>query len=302
MKTGALARVEWDFAGLPDDELAVCQLWEYARESPSIRQLCERTSEAEQGEFRDTPEGEAVRKEFYGLFGHLGRAAILFQEGIYGFESEKQVSGFQTPFPQPWQSLSPEQRAVLCATANWDARTLLGLPGFRRAQMPHVTALSKLFKPEPMAAVFGEERPSISEFFHAGGKLRRICPNILSSGGSEVLVVEIEWGKATNEELAAAFAEWLKENEPPGVPRPDRRGRKRTDVRAALDWLGMLRLLHGCTRAEMPRKEPAAERRFGSRDWYRDRKRAGAAFRKLFPFLPKNERPLAWVTKGSRRK
>lgn len=117
-----------------------------------------------------------------------------------------------------------------------------------------------------------------------------------------MLAIEIRWGDTTNDELVAAFGEWLRENKPPGVKRPDRRGRKLTDLRAALDWLGMMRLLHSFTRAEMARKIPAAERRFALRDWYRDRKRAKATFRKLFHFLPADEHPITWKTKGSGRR
>jgi hypothetical protein len=34
----------------------------------------------------------------------------------------------------------------------------------------------------------------------------------------------------------------------------------------------------------------------------KERKRAGAAFKKLFPFLPKTERPLSWPSQGGRGK
>jgi len=294
-------REEWDFSDVPDGELAVCRLWEYARESLTIRSLCERTWEATRGKLRGARECQLVRKEFYKLFNHLGRASILFQEGIYGFEDTALATTFQTPFPKSWQRLSIEQRRVLTATANWDVREVTNTPPFRRAQLPHVKALAE-FKPQAMKAIFGKENVSVHEFFHAGEKLRRICPNYLYRNGTEVLAVEIQWGAATNDELVAAFNEWLRENNPPGVKRPDRRGRKLVDLRAALDWLGMMRLLHSFTLAEMARKIPSATQRFASRDWYRDRKKAKATFRELFHFLPADERPLTWTTKGSRRR
>jgi len=294
-------REEWDFQDVPDSELLVCRLWEYARESTSIRSLWERTWEASRGNLSGASERRIVHKEFGVYFHHLGRAAILFQEGIYGFEGSASLPGFHSPFPNPWQRLSNAQRRILCDTANWDVHALIGIPPFRRAQLPHVNALAN-FKPKAMKAVFGKERISAKDFFHAGDKLRGICPNHLSLGGTELLAIEIEWGDATNEELVAAFTKWLKENDPPGVRRPDRRGKKLTDLRAALDRLGMMRLLHSFTRAEMRRKVPAAENRFASRDWYRDRKRAKGTFRELFHFLPANERPRTWATKGSGRR
>jgi len=33
----------------------------------------------------------------------------------------------------------------------------------------------------------------------------------------------------------------------------------------------------------------------------KERKRAGATFKKLFPFLPKTERPLSWLTSRTRQ-
>ena len=281
-------------------ELEVCRLWEYARESKTIRDLCARTFEAADGDQWDTAARHVVRGEFYQLFDHLGRASILFQKGIYGFEGNELAEGFSTPFPRPWNRLSADQRKVLCATANWSAKDLAAIPVFRRAEMPHVTALVALFKPASIEEVFGKGRVSVSDYYHSGEKLRRICPNLLRKNGSELLVVKIDWGEATNEELVAAFAEWVKENNPPGLQRPDGRGRRKANVRAALEWLGMMRLLHAFTKSEMTHRVPDAVRRFGSRDWYRDRKRAGGVFRELFPFLPAGEGPLSWQTKGSR--
>jgi len=149
-------REEWDFSDVPDGELAVCRLWEYARESLTIRSLCERTWEATRGKLRGARECQLVRKEFYKLFNHLGRASILFQEGIYGFEDTALATTFQTPFPKSWQRLSIEQRRVLTATANWDVREVTNTPPFRRAQLPHVKALAE-FKPQAMKAIFGKE-------------------------------------------------------------------------------------------------------------------------------------------------
>jgi hypothetical protein len=52
----------------------------------------------------------------------------------------------------------------------------------------------------------------------------------------------------------------------------------------------------------MQERFPAGWKAFAGFEWYKERKRAGATFKKLFPFLPKTERPLSWPTKGGRRK
>lgn len=156
--------LEWDFSDVPDAELAVCRLWEYARESVSMRSLCERTQEAAHGKLRGASERELVRREFYAIFNYLGRASILFQEGVYGFGGTAYAEKFQTPFPLPWRRLSIEQRSVLCETVNWDVREFTNISPFRRAQLPHVKALAE-FKPQGIKVVFGKESVSAHDFF-----------------------------------------------------------------------------------------------------------------------------------------
>jgi len=57
------------------------------------------------------------------------------------------------------------------------------------------------------------------------------------------------------------------------------------DWRVALDRLGMMRLLHRFRLGEMRERFPAGWKAFAGFEWYKGRKRAGATFRKLFPFL-----------------
>lgn len=66
--------------------------------------------------------------------------------------------------------------------------------------------------------------------------------------------------------------------------------------------MGMMRLLHQFKRREMPTKSPMAWKVYGKREWYKERKRAAQTFRRFFPFLAKDERPLSWPTKGGRSK
>jgi len=83
---------------------------------------------------------------------------------------------------------------------------------------------------------------------------------------------------------------------------PSGRGHKLKDWRVALDRLGMMRLLHRFRPGEIRERFPAGWKAFAGFEWYKERKRAGATFKKLFPFLPKAERPLSWPTKGGRGK
>ena len=302
-KVSTIAPEEWDFSAVPEAELKTCQLWEYARESATIRDLCLRIFEAA-GYSRYVPkECKALHAEFNRLFDRLGRASILFQDGIYGFGgTEPAAPNFKTPFPRPWLKLTTVDRQILVATAEWDVQAVADFPAFRRAQTGYARALGRIEPHSTMKEVFGTEKIGVGEFYRSGDKLRQITPHILDNDGKEALVVEIEWGKFTNEQLVKEFARWLKTNEPPGVQRPDGRGRKLNDVRASLDWLGMMRLLHCFTAGEGPQKVPDTKRRFGSRDWYRERQRAGKVFRELFGYLPVGEQPLSWKTKAGQRK
>ncbi|MGB7748782.1 MAG: hypothetical protein WBN75_16020 [Verrucomicrobiia bacterium] len=293
--------LDWNFDNVPDDELAVCRLWEYARESETIRKIWQQSVSAAFDNTMPKEKRDAIRKEFYQLFNGLGRASILFQAGIYGFGGKNQYENFHSPFPQPWQELSKEQRHILMETAAWNVRYDCPTPGFMRAHHAYIHALAKLYHPKSMKEVFGRDGGiGVTEFYHAGKKLRAICPNLMCAGGTEILLVEIEWGEFTNEELVKDFAQWLKENEPEGVQRPDRRGHKNRDMRVALDRLGMMRLLHRFTLRELPVKCADAEKAFHGYEWYKERRRAGKVFHELFPFLPKAETPISWPTKGGR--
>ncbi len=111
----------------------------------------------------------------------------------------------------------------------------------------------------------------------------------------EVLLVEIEWGDFTNEQLVQQFAEWLKENNPPGISRPDKRGQKKISDRVKLERLGILRLLNRFKLSELRTTCAAAWKLYntGNRRWRKDASMARIHFRELFPFLPEKEIPLA---------
>ena len=255
---------------------------------------------------------EFVQGDFMKVFNVLERSSILFQEGIYGFGGNEHFPGFVSRFPIAWQALSSHERDVLIKTAEWNVKEIAGFPGFRRAHHAHTLALAKLFKPKSQTEVFGGDgRIGVEEFYHSGHKLRSICPNLMSADGSETLLVEIDWGDFTNEQLVKEFAQWLKENNPPGIKRPDGRGHNKViDSRANLTRLAVMRLLSRFalkdilgTRRERPITECQAihkTKQFSSSKWgdptkWRDARRdAGRLFHKLFSFLPLGEKPRSW--------
>jgi hypothetical protein len=303
---------DWNFDNVPKSELEICCLWEYARESAFLHSIRERGRQSVQLEQSILERIEFVGRDFWKAWNTLGRKAILFQEGIYWFGGREPVPNFVSRFPCPWASLTRYERRVLLETAAWNTKHFVGLPSFRRAHYADALAMPKLFKPKALKEVFGGDgNVAVRDFFHAGHKLRSICPNYMSPSGHEVLIVAIDWGRFTNEQLVKDFAQWVKENDPPGIARPDRRGRnKEQDWRTNLTRLAVMRLLSRYTLNEilgssrtsrlaecqpiLRTKQFAAEKWGDLTKWYDARREAGRLFRMLFTFLPKDDKPLSW--------
>jgi hypothetical protein len=300
-----LSQEDWNFDPVPEEELHVCCIWEYGRESNFLCSIRERSAEASRLGLSVRERLDFVERDFSKAFSALGRSAIFFQSGIYGLGGEKGYPSLVSRFPAAWQSLDKSERTALLETADWDATKATGLPAFRRSTLPRAKAIVELFRPKSMKEVFGvDEGLGVREYFHAGHKLRSLSPCYMYASGQEVLLVEIDWGRFTNEELVKEFAQWLKENNPPGIVRPDRRGQKKISDRVKLERLGLLRLLHHFTLAQVKTACPDAWDRYHSpnRRWNKDAVKAGLHFRELFPFLPENEQPLSWSRKQERRR
>jgi hypothetical protein len=154
-------------------------------------------------------------------------------------------------------------------------------------------------------ALARRENPTLSEeALERMGKLQfaNVQPTVIYDSGTEKTVVQISWGIFTDEEIIQAFRAWVKANRPKDVPGPpDNKGRnKARDWRVGLERLAMMRLLHRFRLRGLSAACPAAWKLYCKREWYKERKRAGEMFRKLFPFLAASGRPLGWQTQGGR--
>lgn len=295
----SLTEADWNFDSVPEEELNVCCLWEYGRESSFLRSIKQRSAEVACLRLSFEERWEFVGRDFSKAFGTLGRSAILFQEGIYRLGGNGFNPGAVSSFPASWQSLDKSERSLLLETADWDVKKAAGFPPFRRSNVPRAEAMVKLFRPQSMKEVFGREEVGVPEYFHAGHKLRSLCPCFMYPAGHEVLLVEIDWCDYTNEQIITAFAQWLKENNPPGISRPDNRGHKKISHLAKLERLGILRLLNRFTLSELRGASAEAWKHYNSpnRRWLKDASLACAHFKELFPFLSETTKPLAWPVK-----
>ena len=252
-----------------------------------------------------------VGKEFYKLFHDLGRPSILFQEGFYALGG---TNGHATtsPFPEPWQSLSPEIRAILQETATWTPEMLIKLAPFRWAHPARAMVLAndlekaftqrKSTKKTNFLTVISNLNPAEAkkeaDEFLSGDKPRSERPSWMYPNGHETLAVEIEWGDFTNDEIVAGFRKWVKVHRPKHIKAPSGQGNKVSDLRAALKRLGIMRALNVFTLAD--HRFPQQLRDLEDKACYAARKEAGKTFRKLFPFLPSGDEPIHWKTKGGK--
>jgi len=215
-------------------------------------------------------------------------------------------------FPEPWQKQPQTVRTKLAEAVNFRLWPL------RVCDDPY-TATELLEKAERQVRPFEEWcnsgtdcKPPVSP------DPMQVCkrwPN-----GDIIVMLEIGVADYNVKELSNAFREWL--NTLPDVRRRQaaKRGKKRSDVRNDLICLAKLRLLHAytfndlfgatsrhATKEESPECWPVwtCKQFVRGRDagkWYAARHKALKTFYRLFPFLPKDEKPDNWQTKGERNK
>jgi len=324
MKTEPLSRDEWDFDNVPDSELVACCYWEYARESVFIRDLRKRSSECWKPLYEKC--GGLSLQEEQRLHQDLQKAQSI------GYPAEVFLRGISCPpddvfhdstplkpgevhqttgsFPKPWQALTATERRYRSQIGT-DVERIPLVP-FKRGislDAQDIRDWTKMqgAKAEAEREKVRRENPKLNEEtllrLHKL-KFPEIKPSLYWAGGREVTVVAIDWGSFTNDEIVNYFRQWVKANRPPQYPVPSRKGHKPGDWRANLTRLAVMRLLSSFSALQIVRQDifPAVweTKQFSGRKWgdftkWRDaRREAGKLFRKLFPFLPKDETPISW--------
>ena len=312
----ALDPAEWQFEAVPERELVACCYWEYARESAFIRDVRRRCLDPKWREMTNTRLAKLCGNDIERIQS-IGHPAEVFLRGI--FFDEEEDHGSKHPdaphitgaFPAPWQTLTHAERNERSLIRT--DRSSIPLVPFDRASSFEAKDIAEWIERQRRALVDLErdqvrrENPKLNEeTLIRLGKLpfRAIQPSLQWEGGSETTVVRIRWAEFTNDELVTHFRHWVKANRPKEVRKPDGRGHKPNDWRANLTRLGAMRILARCTVKELVAEDrfPAVwkTRQFGGKKWddptkWRDAKReAGVVFRRLFPFLSKDEKPLSW--------
>jgi hypothetical protein len=306
----ALHESDWNFDAVPAAELVACCYWEYARESAFIRDVRQRCIECwRKGRQRD----QRLTADLNQIHS-LGPVVEVLMSGFYFAPDDPHRidtarNAFMTnSFPAPWQWLPKDERDFRVRTllsAGWHPATPFARADWLEAEKIAENARARWDKVIGAYHQVRAKDPETSEVeLVRQGKLQpyeEILPTLVDEDGREVAVVAIHWARFTNEEIIGHFRKWVKENRPPNLRLRDDKGRnKARDWCVALERLGMMRLLHRFRLSGLPVACPKAWKRYGKREWYKERKRAGEMFHKLLPFLSKSERPLSWPTKGGR--
>lgn len=284
---GTLDATVWNFDNVPDEELAACCLWEYARESLSFRV-------SSVNKMRGVSSDSELHKRyetFLDAYWNSDEGYMVYYETIRNHGG---------PDALPWQ-LIPEgirkdfREQVGIHEVSWPLA-----PAMRR-QLEQLWK-ANLVEWEPVRAEPGYDPDEDGTAYESSHSHIEGPGHSGQAHGCTIAAFAIDFAKFNDKQIRADFAAWLKENRPQDCPEPSERGRKRRDLRVALDRLGMMRLLHQFTLKEVMEHCPEAAKAFAGYEWYKERKRALLIFRRLFPFLQKIERPKSWLTKGGRCK
>lgn len=315
---------EWNFDAVPDKELVACCYWEFARESAFIRGLRQRSWDHWRplylkDQWWNKPEDPQLHEDLRKVQ-TIGYPAEVFLRGMAcppdGVLPDApplkpgEVHPATGSFPKPWLALTREERAYRARIRN--DRMAVPLVPFGRAFSFEAKDIaewvaSRRQQLERERQEVREKYPQLNEErLREQGKwpIQEIRPSLRWESGTEVTVVRVAWAHFTNEELVKGFAEWVKANRPKDAKAPDLRGHKARDRRANLTRLAAMRLLARFTVRELVAEDacPAVwqTKQFGGKKWadptkWRDaRREAGALFHRLFPFLPKEEKPRSW--------
>jgi hypothetical protein len=304
----------WDFEDVPDQELIACCMWEYARESRTIKMVSDhhwcslRTIYFQKKYIEDPKLRERHDKE-----------ASLIEERLHheGFEyGEFCDRFFGTDFPlleiynalteyvrdgaEPWQILHPKLREILVGKIG---KSLVLRP-FRQSMLMELEELWESNASELLEIRSKEWPPEDErEEMHLYNESSPVEINLNKDGKPAEYVTAaftIDFSRFTDTEVTTAFQDWLKISRPQRWKRPRRtlavspkKGRKQLDYRVALERLGLMRLLHWHSPLELRENYPAAWDKYGQKepDFRREIRHACKFFRQLYPFLPPDELP-----------
>jgi hypothetical protein len=311
-KEDILEFVDWNFEDVPDSEIRACLIWELGRECEDFF-LAEFTAELREmaGESRydkelrkrieNTPEERrrARRELKNGTFDLDLHYERLFKSHFAYNDFYSQVMRYARPWSASWMDISQEARDSA-------VKQLEGHPSFppiRHARLGELEELWNANGAEILKYTAQKEHPPYDDTLDA---LRVEESKLVESKNDERdpqlreihVAFTVNFSLHSNAEILAVFQEWLQESRT--CPEPPRRGKKTNDDRAALDALGIMRVLN---RMSFSHNDfPAKLKRRGERACYKARHIALRRYHENFPFLDASSYPACWKTAPKSRR
>jgi hypothetical protein len=296
-----LRQEEWDFSSMPPNEYGAALRWEVLRECPDAAETVTEAKAWLNGTLstRRPPLPPDKRKPRRFWFSEAESAQIHVGAFFQNFIPTHEFS-----FLHKW-TLTQKRKEY----DRWQARhirplvTNLSLPWLCLPQVER-TRICSIIENSRWANVVHIPSWFVAISHFDKEKIDKGQPLIFShsSGFSETTTVllRIEW-RHTKKRILAAIKKILDECEPEGVKRWNSRGRKHRDKLIALERLGMMRLLHHYTLAEVRLKLPEAWKLYATRKWYDERRQGLKDFRGRSNYgEPEKFFPVSWETRAQR--
>ncbi|MBE7157298.1 MAG: hypothetical protein INR62_02465 [Rhodospirillales bacterium] len=222
-------------------------------------------------------------------------------------EIYSKVTEYVGEYARPWQKLPPAARSGLAKRVS-ESFVLAPLKHANVGELEQIWNIyrAELEEARSKTTATDDDR----EVFVSYGETKPLAfPEEESEAPQRTMGVAftVDFSRYSNQEIAKAFQDWLAAHRPARWKTPKHvflnsphRGKKPLEYRVALERLGLMRLLHWHSPAEVQRDFPMAWSRYSSKQpsFRREVREARNFFRRLFPFLPKGEAPNHGERKG----
>ncbi len=307
----ALPSYEWNFdeAKVSDAEVVACCLWEYARESATLRKLrqqCEAACRADGNADSMVPAVAWNIRHSRSPVELFLREIVLQPPPDLWQSADPSKPRYVPPdslptgnsFPVPWQRLSKDERTLRAESVDLKVKPYFA---FNRGRLGDAQAIVRTVMEQRKVALNPNSNPlSVSSIAMStplvidapvdwADDSNRLPGGFVYPDGTEVSVVEIDWAHFTDKEIADAIAR----SRPKEIPEPSSgRGRGDTyaDWRAKLERLGIMRLMHHHSFDDLTKIVPVdwldREKYSTKAKCKQEHKKALDDFHDLFPLQP----------------
>ncbi len=272
-----LKREDSDFSGLAAGELVPALLWEIRRESGQAERVVLEAQAWLAGKAKKPPTARDSRP------GKRPRYNARFSEAEAAWMRALSVFGDFIALEEFYSVRKWSRKQRRTAWNRWVANSLR--PLLRDYNVPWLCLpdaerqrLCKIFEANTNADVVRIGRWADGIGYFELHKPNAGLPMKFGYSRYTGVFLTINWAHS-KKRILAAIGNILKECEPAGVERWNRRGKKNRDVLVMLERLAMMRVLHHFTLAEARLRLPGAWSLYQHRRWYHERQQALKNFR-----------------------